>query len=421
MNQPAETLYIPDETDCRTCNICVSHCPTYRIKRQPQESPRGRLKLISKVLNKEQALTEEETEHLNNCVECRACEKVCPSKMHYRKLLDKTRDRLPTLPVPPVLRALLYCTSHRAVLPRLLSGLRLYQKSGLQGVAKKLGLLRLTQTEIINDMLPSSLEYTHVGNFYPASATRKGAVGLFTGCLTNVLDNPTLHAAIKVLNRFGFDVHVPQQQQCCGAIHQHNGDETTAGRLAELNLRAFQGLDVAAIVFTASACGSRLHEYQRRHLSDETQVEVESFSSKLQEINAFIAGQEWPEDLKLQPLNQRVAVHEPCSQRFPLGVHEKPYQFLKRIPGIDLIPLQDNHICCGAGGTYMLTHPEMSDEIRADKLKHIHASGAQIVVTSNIGCALHLTSGISREQLNIAVAHPIDVLARQIQSSTHTP
>jgi len=95
MGSKQETLYIPDDMDCRSCNMCVSHCPTFKIKRQSEESPRGRLKLISKLLYDGATLSQEAETHLNNCVECRACEKVCPSKMRYLKLLGKAREKLP--------------------------------------------------------------------------------------------------------------------------------------------------------------------------------------------------------------------------------------------------------------------------------------------------------------------------------------
>ena len=146
-------------------------------------------------------------------------------------------------------------------------------------------------------------------------------------------------------------------------------------------------------------------------------AEIESFESKLKDINEFIADQKWPETLTLEPLNKRVAVHEPCSQRFPLGTHEKAYQFLKRIPAIELIPLPENNICCGAGGSYMLSHPEMSAEIRAEKLKHLQTTQANILVTSNIGCALHLASGVCQENMDVMIAHPVELLAQQIKSS----
>ena len=415
MGSKQETLYIPDDMDCRSCNMCVSHCPTFKIKRQSEESPRGRLKLISKLLNDGDTLTHEEQTHLNNCVECRACEKVCPSKMRYMKLLGKARDKLTPVTNSAAIRSLLYFTSQRASLIRLFSGLRLYQKSGLQETAKMLGLLKFTGTNNLDAMLPKLPEYKHIGKYYPAYIKRKGSVGLFTGCFTNTMDNPSLHATIKVLNSFGYDVHVPQTQQCCGAIHKHNSDKATADQLAELNLRAFKDLDVDSIVFTASACGSPLKQYKRRRVSDEMMPEITKFESRLKDINEFISEQAWPETLILEPLNKRVAVHEPCSQRFPLGTHEKAYEFLKRIPEIDLMPLPENNICCGAGGSYMLTHPEMSSEIRAQKLKHLQSTSANILVTSNIGCALHLASGVFQKNMDVVIAHPVELLAQQIK------
>lgn len=414
------SLYIPDDMDCRTCNMCVNHCPTFKISREQAESPRGRLKLMSKVLYDGEVLSEDETTHLNNCVECRACEKVCPSKMRYFKLLRKTRDKLPKPAQPTSVKALLYATSHRSTLLRVFNTLRIYQRSGLQVMAEKLGLLKLTRTDKLNKLLPKLTEYRELNKHYPSIGEHKGSVGLFTGCLTKAMDNPTLHAAVKVLTYMGYDVHIPQQQQCCGVIHSHNDDKKTADEMAEINLRAFQNLDLDAIVFTASACGSPLKQYKRRKVSAEIENEIERFSGLIKEVSEFISEQEWPEELTLNALNKKISVHEPCSHQYPLGSSKSPYKLLEKIPGITLESLPENNICCGAGGTYMLTHPEQSQEIRDAKLEHIRKAETDIVVTSNIGCALNLATGCAQNKLNVAVTHPVEVLAQQLPDNQAT-
>ena len=410
----SNALYIPDEIDCRTCNICVGNCPTFKISRDSNESPRGRLKLISKVFHNEESLTEEELSHLKSCVECRACESVCPSKMKYSKLLNTSLNRIEETEISPLIRALLYVTSDRKRLVQLFSTLRQSQRWGLQTLAKRLGLFKVAIPEQLNDLLPTIPKIEKFQERYPAKGKRLGSVGLFTGCLSSVLDSPTLKASIKVVNHLGYDVHIPKAQQCCGALHQHNNDKPTADKLAETNIAAFKALDIEAVLFTASGCGTPLKKYPRRKLTELTKENAEEFSSKATDINEFIAGKLEHAKLKLMSLNKKVAVHEPCSQRFPLGTQQYAHTFLEKIPGIELFPLPENNICCGAGGSYMITHPENSDAIRQLKINALEETQADILVTSNIGCSLHLVSGIKKDNKQVTVAHPVEILAQQL-------
>lgn len=408
--------YFPDENDCRTCNLCVGNCPTFKVDRTPLESPRGRLKLIKKVLQDDQTLTAEEQHHLNNCVQCRACEHVCPSKMAYGELLESVKVTSSQQQIAsPLVRALLYATSDKNRLNQLTTTLRASQQWGLQTLARRLGLFKVAIPEHLDDLLPNIPKPRRFKDVYPAIGERRGAVGLFTGCLTQALDATTLSAGINVLTRLGLDVHIPAAQQCCGGLHQHNGDSATAQQLAAVNIEAFGAIShLDAIVVTASGCGDPLQRYAKTPPDGMSMHQAQQFAEKIMDINQFIAQQPWPETARLEPLTITVAVHEPCSQRFPLGSHRSVYHILERIPGVKLIPLAENHICCGAGGSYMITHPQKSDAIRAAKLAHLDATDAQLLVTSNIGCALHLLAGLNKSKTAVKVAHPVELLAQQL-------
>lgn len=416
-----QALTLPDPLDCRTCNICLGHCPTFKLKGSFDQSPTGRVRLISKVLEAGETLTAEETQQLNDCVECRACEKVCPSKMPYLRLLAKARAQMPAAgqaPAtnPPALRALLLASRRQGRLRRIVAALRLYQRSGLRALFARFGLFKLAGTERLDRMLPPLEPYRPLQAHYPAKGKRRGAVALFTGCLGDAIHHRTQHAAVHVLTHLGYEVHIPRQQHCCGAMHAHNGDKAGADELAELNLNAFGPVvnEVDAILYTATGCASTLRHYRRRKVREAAKDAVAGFEGRLMDINAFIAEAEWPAELKLEALEQRLAVHEPCSQQHPHPSNDSPNAFLNRIPGLIVEPLAENNICCGAGGAYMLTNPEMSDGIRAGKLHHLAESGADILVTSNVGCALHLAAGARAEGLHVNVVHPVEVLARRI-------
>ncbi len=408
--------YFPDENDCRTCNICVSNCPTFSVDRDLMESPRGRLKLLKKVLEQGESLTPDEQQHLDSCVMCRACESVCPSKMQYGELFELAREKLESQTTSALVRALLYVTSDKARLNQLFATLRTSQQWGMQVLARRLGLFKLSIPEHLDHLLPTIPKPRSFKDYYPAIGERRGAIGLFTGCITYALDNPTLIASINVLTKLGYDVHIPSDQQCCGALHRHIGDSSTANALGATNIQAFNNIpNLKAIIITATGCGEPMLDYGKITLGGIEQKQTQLFSNKIMDINQFIAQQPWPEHLELKPLTNKVLVHEPCSQRFPLGSQPFVYEMLTNIPDIQLEPLAENNLCCGAGASYMLTHPEKSNAIRSTKLKHLKQSQARILVTSNIGCALHLAAGINKEKMEVVVAHPVEILAQQIK------
>jgi glycolate oxidase iron-sulfur subunit len=275
-----------------------------------------------------------------------------------------------------------------------------YLKSGLQKPLRGSGLLkklRLSDAEaLIRKPTLNSL-----ADFYPSSITKRGRVALFIGCIAEHFDRETLQAAIKLLNAIGFEVLVPQQQGCCGAIHQHN-DQSAEG-IINNNLETFNQLDVETVLYTASGCGTMLSEYDR---NDNEAGKL--FSGRLSGINDFLL-KHWPDDLQLKAFNLKVAVHEPCSQRNVLKNQQAVYALLQKIPDISLVPLEDNHMCCGSGGSYMLTHPDNAAQLKTLKQQIITATSADIVVSSNFGCVLFLAED------GIKVEHPLLLLSRQLK------
>jgi glycolate oxidase iron-sulfur subunit len=218
--------------------------------------------------------------------------------------------------------------------------------------------------------------------------------------LAEHFDRPTLLAAIRLLNAFGYEVLVPRQQRCCGAIHQHNGQ--SAAEFIDNNISVFNALPVYAVLHTATGCGAMLSEYPSENADAGQQ-----FQQRLYDINQFLLDY-WPADLQLLPASQYIAVHEPCSQRNVLKSQQSVYALLEKIPDCSVAALADNQICCGAGGSYMLTHPENAEQLRALKRQAIEAAQADYIVSSNYGCATFLSS--ERHKL----IHPLLLLAKQL-------
>lgn len=389
--------YIPDAGECVRCGICVSSCPTFRVFQIDEETPRRRIRTISKLLVENRPISADERMHLDNCLQCRACETACPSRMAYGQLFDQAQAKLEVKP-GWLAKLAFKLIENKAWLRRLMPLSAAYLKSGLQKPLRRSGLLEKLHWADAEALLAKpALRPLAVS--YPASAAKRGQVALFTGCIAEHFDRETLQAAIKLLNAIGYEVLVPPQQGCCGAIHQHNGQPAAA--LIDNNIAAFNALDVDAVLHAATGCGAMLSEYQ---IDDEA---GQLFRQRLYDIHDFLL-KHWPNDLQLEPSELNVAVHEPCSQRNVLKNQQTVYTLLEKISGLSVAALIDNHICCGAGGSYMLTHPDNAGQLRGLKRQAISDSEADLVVSGNFGCAVYLNGGGGR------VEHPLQLLARQL-------
>lgn len=390
-------LYIPDAAECMRCGICVSSCPTFRLFQVDEETPRRRIRTISKILVENQPISADERRHLDNCVQCRACETVCPSRMAYGQLFDQAQAQLKVNP-GWLAKLAFKLIENKEWLRRLMPLLAIYLKSGLQKPLRSTGLLKKLHLAEAEALLGKPALQA-LADSYPTSVTKRGRVALFTGCIAEHFDRETLLAAIKLLNAIGYEVLVPPQQGCCGAIHQHNGQ--TAAGLIDNNIAVFNALDVDAVLHTATGCGAMLSEYQ----NDEEAGQL--FRQRLYDISDFLL-KNWPNDLQLTPSKLKVAVHEPCSQRNVLKNQQTVYALLQKIPGLSIVALADNPICCGAGGSYMLTHPDNAGQLRALKRQIITDSSADLVVSGNFGCGVYLNADEGR------VEHPLLLLARHL-------
>lgn len=394
------------------CGLCLPHCPTYRLLRNETDSPRGRISLMQALAAGHLEASEPLLDHLDCCLACRACERMCPSKVEYGKLIDATRAELRRehkLIPPRPLRLLLKSVTDIARLQRTAVALRSYQRSGMQWLARKSGVLKGLDLESLETLLPAIPDARHFNGQYPAQGVQRGSVGLFIGCIGSIMEGEIHAATIELLTRLGFEVQIPAIQGCCGSLHQHNGETETARQLAEHNRVAFAGLDLDAIVSTASGCAAQLFEYAELYGSEL------ALPAPLFEVCDFLQ-QHWPdENPALQPQSLRAALHLPCSQRNVLRRPDAPEQLLSRIPGLELEPLVGNDQCCGAAGSYMLTRPANAAALRQPKLDAVVKQQPQLLLSNNIGCALHLAAGLKEQGIEVEVMHPVVVLAQSLE------
>lgn len=386
------------------CGMCLPHCPTYLLTGDEAESPRGRISIIQGLARGQLQPDTPALTHLDHCLLCRACEAMCPSEVEYGHLMVEARRRYPPSEKEHAAdRAVEALTEGK--LPRGLA--RFYQRSGLRSVARASGLLKGLGLERADQMLPALRRSRPLPERVPAHGEERGRVALFTGCTGRLFEREALHAAVKLLSRWGYSVRIPRAQGCCGAMHQHSGDRETFESMARDNVAAFSDPE-ETVVFIASGCGAVLAGYGQWL----PEPEGASFATRLREISDFLAGE--PDGLAFRPLPERVAVQVPCSQRNVLKSPDAARRLLGRLPGAEPVALPDGDFCCGAAGRYMLDYPGTADALRERQLAGLERTGARYLVTTNVGCALHLAAGARERGLEVEVLHPVELLARQL-------
>ena len=401
--------------DCVHCGLCTSACPTYVELGTEMDSPRGRIYLMRAVTDGKLEQDDPDVRrHLDLCLDCRACESACPSGVQYGKLIEPFRLHLEkTMPASTKLSALqrfllFHVTPFAGRMRWALAPVRLLQKMGLDRIAEKIGLLKLMPGSLrqMHDMVPRlKPHYGTLPEVLPAEGKKRARVALFTGCAGDAFLPQTTVATARVLQRNGCEVWVPRGQVCCGALHYHSSQEEPAQRFAETNCKIFRPDEVDAIITNAAGCGAMLKDYP--HLLHDTNA-AKAFTAKVRDISEFLMelGPIKPE----HPLKLRAVYHDACHLCHAQQIRKQPRQLLEMIPGLELLPLAETEICCGAAGSYNITQPEMADRLGKRKAKNILDSKVQAVFTANVGCILQIGRHLRQERPDLWVAHPIDAL-----------
>src|SRR5262249_2999530 len=243
----------------------------------------------------------------------------------------------------------------------------------------------------------------------PPIGPRRSRVALFTGCVADAMFPETNAATVRVLQTNGCEVVIPAGQVCCGAIHYHSGVEQPALDLARRNIAAFEEAQVDAIIVNAAGCGAMLKDYPHIVPAGEHDAAAR-FKAHVKDVSEFLTalGPVRPQ----KPIPQKATYHDACHLCHAQQIRSQPRALLAMIPELELVPLEESEICCGAAGTYNLTQPEMSNRLGARKFDHIEATGAETVVTGNVGCILQIARAAKERGRPIEVVHPVDLLDR---------
>ena len=287
-----------DYLHCIHCGLCLNHCPTYRLWGLEADSPRGRIRQMVLVDQGRLPLGDSFVKHIDQCLDCRACETACPAGVEYGKLVEGARAQIEQnyrRPLPSrVARSLVY--RHLLPYPRRIAAVaraaRFYQRSGLQTLARAsglLGLLGLAGREKLMPRIESDFFFSQLGRTFAAQGPRRARVALFAGCISQVSFAALHEATIRVLTANGCEVVVPKEQLCCGALAAHAGVRDIARRLARTNMEVFLREDFDAVLTNAAGCGSTLKEYEQLFQPDDPAHEkAREFRGKMRDVTEFL-------------------------------------------------------------------------------------------------------------------------------------
>jgi glycolate oxidase iron-sulfur subunit len=415
-----------DFARCVHCGLCLNHCPTYRLWHLEGDSPRGRIRQMFQVQQGEQQISDTFVDHIDKCLDCRACETACPSGVEYGKLVEHARARIEKEYKRPFFTRLARDFVFKRLLPfpwriRLAANLlKIYQRSGLQALARGSGVLKLlglAERERLLPRIDSEYFYHQLGKTFPARGAKRARVAFFAGCVANVTFAKLNEATVRVLTANGCEVVVPGKQLCCGALASHAGVRETARELARRNIAAFGGEEFDAIVTNAAGCGSTLKEYDHLFPADEPEhAAAVAFRKKMRDVTEFLASLGLTHPLGALPL--LVTYQDSCHLLHGQKVREAPRKLMKAIPGLEFVELPYTEICCGSAGIYNVTQTEASLDLLAEKMEYAKGTGAAIIVTANPGCLLQLRAGVEIHGTGQEVVHVIELLDRAAGASS---
>lgn len=372
---------------CVQCGLCLPHCPTYRVTGDETRSPRGRIQLMREVHLHDAPVTVEVEESFATCVQCRACEPACPSSVPYGRLIESTREALADEGriTPRWQRTLYRPLEHPRLLRLGTTILAAMARVGLVphrfGIPRSLPLRRRPHRASGDDVF------------------------LFTGCVMDAWQRDVHQAAQRVVEAAGFGVTpTADLAPCCGALHTHAGLADDGRRLAGHTMAALSG-DDRPILVDSAGCGAAMKDYG--HLLG-TDAAV-AFSARVFDIQEWLAlhVDALPD---VEPLDLRVAVQDPCHLRHVQRVHPATRAVLAPFVR-ELVELDDDGLCCGAGGAYAVVEPELAGAIRDRKVAAIDRATPDVVASANPGCSMHL------DAVGVATVHPMVLVDRALSAT----
>lgn len=421
----ASDLHISDKPKqadldrCVHCGLCLNSCPTYRELGVEMDSPRGRIYQMVQVALGEAPINPSYVEHLDLCLACRGCETACPSGVQYGRLIEAARAEIENNIQRPwhvrwirnlVFKGLL---PSRAALTMAGMGLYFYQASGLQKLVRASGILRmmgkLGRAERLSPDAEMPSFYRFYGKVMPAMGEKRHKVALLGGCMANVFFARLNEATVRVLQKNGCEVHIPNDQTCCGALHVHAGLKKTARELARQNIDTLLTGNYDAILTNAAGCGSTLKEYHDLLEDDPAYAEkAHQFVSKMKDVTEFLSSIELNADMK--PVPYTITYQDSCHLAHGQKVRAAPRMLLRSVPGLVFKEMPMSDLCCGSAGIYNVVQNDMAMALLEKKMRYVNSVSPDVIVTANPGCMLQLRAGAKLHGKGQPVKHVVEVL-----------
>ena len=389
---------------CVMCGLCLPHCPTYTLAQTEPESPRGRIALVRALYEGKLEASDSISSHLEHCLTCMNCERVCPANVDYEKIIDAGRavtHKQNSLFEHLQQSLLLFALSERHSRKFIKACISIFRSFGLHRVFSSTRLLSL-----LPDKSAAAPKFNaHQSDKHPNGPT----VAIFNSCAGDLVNDETLNAARLILSKLDCKVIEQKQTLCCGALHQHTGDLKTAKQLRRNFISSFDQQNPDYLVSLATGCGAQIKRYSE--LEDGS---AKSLTKKHFDVNEFVLQQIKKSSLRFKPLNSKVYIHKPCSQAQISKDDSAVEQLLNYIPEAELVTFEDNLSCCGAGGMNTISQSKIAEQLIENKVLELKNSTAKYLVSSNIGCALHFQAKLRQEGIAIHISHPITLLAQQV-------
>lgn len=377
--------------------MCLPHCPTYGLSKQEADSPRGRISLL-KALG-DGSIAADDThlnEHLDGCLQCRACENICPSQVPFSALMDAGHARRSKPSLSWKLSR--YWTTHRRF--------RGFSRHFIQ-------LHNAFRVALFNPLLPKTLQRMQAylpkitKSNHSAIQPFQERIVLFRDCASEVFDPQTHDSVIQLLNALGVEAILPDTE-CCGALAAHQGHKQDADHLSEHNMAACKKHHDLPVLGCTSGCTAQLLDYP------------EPFAQRVDDVGRFILNHPNLSQLQFNALNKTAAVHLPCTLRNVIKAAGTSKSLLSLIPDLQIDEVTENHLCCGSAGSHMLTHPVQADRLLKPKLDDVETRQPDYLITHNIGCNLHWQHGLKQRGLAATVVSPFTLLAQQLKYNDDT-
>lgn len=402
---------------CVHCGLCLNHCPTYKTLGMEMDSPRGRIYQVLQVNEGQLEMGESFATHIDRCLGCLACEIACPSGVKYGRIVERARAQIEQKYERPFFQKKVRDIFYRSIIPNygrlkfVASLMRFYQRSGLQSLARVIGITKLmgvADVEKLSPQIDSEFFFSEIGKTYPAIGERRGKVAFLAGCINNVAFSHLNRATVNVLTQNGIEVHIPAGQGCCGALHAHAGYRNESRELARNNIGIFLSGDYDAIVTNAAGCGSHMKEYDDLLEHDpEFAGRAKQFRDRVKDVTEYLAAMGLREPKK--KVRRKVAYQDPCHLANAQRIKDQPRTLLKAI-GCELVELPHQDQCCGSAGVYNVQETELSMKILSTKMDDVQSVESEIIATANVGCMIQLRAGMEQRGLKQPVRHVMELL-----------